>query len=67
MARVLERGGSIKVAAGTYSDTLVTEDWTPLEPSVVEHKTYARGVGVVHELRVKGGHEELELVRIRTP
>jgi hypothetical protein len=33
----------------------ITEDWTPLEPSVVERKFYARGVGLVAERLVKGG------------
>ena len=46
---------------------LQTEDTTPLEPKLVEHKYYARGVGVVAEETVAGGHEQVRLVGIRRP
>jgi hypothetical protein len=65
MATVIETGGSVTVPAGTYEDTLVTEDVTPLEPDLLEHKTYARGVGVVKE-EVIGGDELVELIEIST-
>ena len=51
-----------EVPAGTYDDVVVTEDTTPLEPALVEHKYYARGVGVVFEEDVAGGSERVELV-----
>ena len=56
-------GGEISVPAGTWSaaDVLVTEEWTPLEPDVREQKTYASGVGVVHELQIEGGDDEVFL------
>ncbi len=49
LTKVLELGGTITVPAGAFTDTIVTEDWTPLEPDQLEHKTYAPGVGVVAE------------------
>jgi hypothetical protein len=49
LAKVLDVGGSITVPAGAFSETIVTEDWTPLEPGQLEHKTYAPGVGLVAE------------------
>lgn len=66
LAKVVERGGAIEVPAGAFSDTLVTEDWTPLEPDQLERKTYAPGVGVVAE----GPLDEptiLQLVEVRRP
>lgn len=30
-------------------DTMVTREWSPLEPGVVEHKSYHRGVGLEHD------------------
>ena len=39
-----------------------TRDWTPLEPEVVEEKSYARGVGKVREEKVAGGNGVVELV-----
>jgi hypothetical protein len=42
----------------------MTTEWTPLEPGVIDHKTYAQGIGTVFELTVKGANERLELVRV---
>ncbi|HEY7630656.1 MAG TPA: hypothetical protein VH817_08145 [Thermoleophilaceae bacterium] len=36
---------------------VLTEEWTPLEPGVIDHKHYRRGVGTVLEETVKGGVE----------
>jgi len=65
IARVRAVGGSVTVPAGSYDDVLVTEDWTPLEPDVLEHKSYAPGVGVVLERVVEGGSGVLRLVEVR--
>jgi len=42
-----------------------TNEWTPLEPGVVDAKYYVRGVGTVREQAVKGGDEHLDLVSVR--
>ena len=42
-----------------------TEEWTPLEPGVIDHKFYVRGIGTVKEAAVKGGDEHLELVSVQ--
>jgi hypothetical protein len=55
------------VPFGRYDDVVQTEDTTPLEPGLVEHKYYARGVGVVLEEDVSGGSEVVELVGLRRP
>ena len=43
---------------------LVTQEWTPLEPGVVDHKFYARGVGTILEQTEHGGDERLELLSV---
>ena len=48
-ATVLQLDGMASGPTGSYTDVLVTEDVTPLEPDLNEHKSYARGVGVVQE------------------
>jgi hypothetical protein len=63
--RIVALGQQVFVEAGPYDDVLVTEDWTPLDPKLLERKSYAPGVGVVFEELVKGGNEVLELVEIR--
>ena len=42
-----------------------TKEWTPLEPGVIDHKVYLRGIGMVKEETVKGGDERGELVSYR--
>jgi len=66
VAKVFARGESVTVPAGSYDEVLVTEDWTPLDPDIIEHKFYAVGVGVVREELVEGGDEVLELIEVRT-
>lgn len=57
---VLDLGQRAKVPAGEYDDLVKTADTTPLEPDVLEHKFYARGVGLVLTIdKESRGHEEL--------
>lgn len=44
---------------------MVTKEWTPIEPAVLDHKVYIRGKGDVSEKTVKGGSEEATLVSMR--
>ena len=45
--------------------SLLTKEWTPLEPGTLDHKLYKRGVGLVREETVKGGNERWTLSSIR--
>ncbi len=62
MAEVLAVGGNATVPFGSFTDVITTEDWTPLEPGVVEEKRYAPGVGFIAAVTVAGGKATLELV-----
>jgi hypothetical protein len=62
-ARVLSLDMRAKVPAGFFDPVLVTRDYTPLEPNLVEHKFYAPGVGPVLAITVKGGSSRMELLR----
>jgi hypothetical protein len=44
--------------------TLLTKEWTPLEPGVIDHKMYVRGIGTVLEQSEHGPNERNELVSI---
>ncbi len=57
----------VKVRYGSFTDALLTAEWTPLEPDVLGEKYYVKGVGLVKELDVTGGVERLELVSVRAP
>jgi hypothetical protein len=43
---------------------LLTQETTPLEPGVIDHKFYVRGIGTVLEQTEKGGNERNELVSV---
>jgi hypothetical protein len=60
------RGLSVSVPYGSFDGALVTKEWAPLERAVVENKYYARGVGNVRTVMVKGGSEEENLVSVTT-
>lgn len=49
------------------ANTLLTKEWTPLEPGVIDHKLYRRGVGTVLERTIKGGNERNTLVSVEHP
>lgn len=61
-AAVLALDATATVPFGTFTDLLETEDTTPLEPGLVEHKLYAEGTGLVREETVAGGDEVVVLV-----
>lgn len=59
--------GVADTPAGSFRALLVVEEWTPLEPDVVERKYYKAGVGTVKEEMVRGGTEVVLLTRIEKP
>ena len=64
MGQILKLGQSLAVPYGSFEDVLVTKDWTPLEPSALERKYYAPGVGPIREEGLKGDKAVLELVSV---
>ncbi len=63
MAEVLRLADTVTVPHGTFTDVLVTKEWTPLEPGDEEEAYYAPGVGLVLEVE---GNDRIELVRVTT-
>jgi hypothetical protein len=53
------------VAPPGKANTLLTKEWTPLEPRVIDHKMYVRGIGTVLEQSQRGPNERNELISIR--
>ena len=62
-ARVLGVRGPVTVPYGTFKQSVVTSEFSPLEPQT-EEKYYVAGVGEILERVVKGHHEEFRLVGI---
>lgn len=47
MAAIAGIGESLTVPAGTFTETVRTDEWSPLEPGVVEGKWYVSDIGLV--------------------
>jgi len=67
LGEVIRTGETVSVPFGAFEDVLVTRDWNPLEPEVVEEKWYAPGVGLVYETKVQGETGEGALVGATLP
>jgi hypothetical protein len=52
-------------ATSCEGNCLLTEDTTPLEPAVLEHKFYAPGIGFIYEDKINTG-EKVELIEFST-
>ena len=52
----------VSVPFGTFANGLQTQNFTRLEPDVIERKIYVPNVGLVHEEDVKGGSDSSDLV-----
>ena len=63
--RVLSLDEQVEVPFGHWRRTLMTKDFTRLEPRQLEHKFYARGVGPVLTLGISGTIGREELIRFR--
>jgi hypothetical protein len=57
----------VRTPAAASSTAMLTQETSPLEPGVVDHKVYVRGIGTVTEVTVKGGDERFQLVSVRRP
>jgi len=62
--RVVSLAASVTAPYTASKKALLTEEWTPLEPGVLDHKFYLRGVGTVKEVTVKGPKELNALVSV---
>jgi hypothetical protein len=54
----------VEVKSGRYQDAVVTMDTSTVEPTVVEYKFYAPGIGQVLALDISGGAAREELVKL---
>jgi hypothetical protein len=55
---------TITVPYGAFEGCLETRETTALEPSVVDHKYYVKGIGQVAEESVKGPKEASYLTKL---
>jgi hypothetical protein len=66
-AAVLSLDERAQVPAGSFEGLLLTKDYTPLDPEILEYKLYAPGIGPVLVLAVSGGSGREQLLEYRLP
>ena len=68
--RILSLATSISTPAVSSQNAMLTEETTPLEPGIVDHKYYVQGIGTVKEQQVAGfqpGQAEVTQLTSFTP
>src|SRR5207237_5424748 len=63
--RVISLRASVSVPYLKTKHALLTKECTQLDPGVLDHKHYVRGIGTVREEAVRGPQERLVLVSVR--
>jgi hypothetical protein len=64
-AQVLSLHDAVRVPYGRFRNVIVLRDTNPLDPQLVSHKWYVKGVGLVKTVRVGSSHREhAELVKL---
>jgi hypothetical protein len=65
--KILNFHTTVRTPAASSRHAMLIRETTPLEPGVLDHKVYVRGIGTVREETVKGGNERYRLVSVRRP
>lgn len=60
---VLSIDEEAEVPFGHFDGAVLTKDFTPLEPDIVEYKLYAKDVGPVLAIGISGGADRAQLTR----
>ena len=63
-AKVISVNSTTSIQLGTFSNCVVTEETTPLDPGVIENKYYAKGIGNISTILNVGGAEHEELIKV---
>ena len=64
MARVVDKNVTVTVPYGTLRHCIKTDEFTPLEPDLLENKFYCPGIGITRERDLRGGTGRTALARI---
>jgi hypothetical protein len=62
--RILSLSEQVKTPGASSNRAMLTEEWTPLEPTVIDHKYYVQGIGTALEETAKGPTERNTLVAV---
>jgi hypothetical protein len=63
-SRIVDLNASVKTPFVSSNDALKTEEFSLLEPEVLDNKYYVRDIGLVREQTVQGGSDFLSLISV---
>jgi hypothetical protein len=63
-SRIVDLNASVKTPFVSSNQALKTEEFSLLEPDVLDNKFYVRGIGLVREQTIQGGSDFLELISV---
>jgi hypothetical protein len=63
-SKIVDLHASVRTRFVSSNDALKTEEFSLLEPDVLDNKYYVRNVGLVRERTIQGGSDVLELVSV---
>jgi hypothetical protein len=66
-SKIVDLNASVKTPFVSSREALKTEEFSLLEPGVLDNKYYVRNIGLVREQTVQGGSDFLELVSMTGP
>jgi predicted small lipoprotein YifL len=56
--QVLSDSETLKIAYGSFKNVVLIRDTNPLDPQLISHKWYTKGVGLLQTTRVGSSHKE---------
>jgi hypothetical protein len=62
--KIVDLNASVKTRFVSSNEALKTEEFSLLEPDVLDNKYYVQGIGLVREQTIQGGTDFLELVSV---
>jgi hypothetical protein len=63
-SKIVDLNATVKTPFVSSNQALKTEEFSLLEPGVLDNKYYVRGIGLVREQTIQGGTDVLELVSV---
>jgi hypothetical protein len=65
-SRIVDLNASVRTQFVSSDEALKTEEYSLLEPDVLDNKYYVKDIGLVREETIQGGNDALSLVSVTT-
>jgi hypothetical protein len=66
-SKIVDLNASVRTPFVSSNQALKTEEYSLLEPDVLDNKYYVKDIGLVREQTVQGGNDTLALVSVTSP